>query len=223
MGVGPTLLGRYPHDCVGNMHHCPDGFTVSLYYNPKASDPEIPHRYILSSGGQSPMSEGFYFRQNYGREHEIGVAKDTTLWSVTFFLLENEDALVLFTWNDTLRAYVDGIPIGDDLHGSDRLFTAPEFDLFPEIIVGKANTDIRSDDTFGEVKVAEVDIKAGVHPRKYKYNFNIQYIDMYIIHHMGWGQFWWYTLRNVGSLTALKEPLWFFCETRGSFDGVGFF
>ena len=32
-----------------------------------------------------------------------------------------------------------------------------------------------------------------------------------------------YTLRNEGSLAALKEPLWFFCETMGSFDGVGFF
>ena len=32
-----------------------------------------------------------------------------------------------------------------------------------------------------------------------------------------------YTLRNEGSLAVLKEPLGFFCETRGSFDGVGFF
>ena len=30
-----------------------------------------------------------------------------------------------------------------------------------------------------------------------------------------------YTLRNEGYLAALKEPLWFFCETRGSFDDVG--
>ena len=33
----------------------------------------------------------------------------------------------------------------------------------------------------------------------------------------------WYTLRNEGSLNVLKEPLGLFCETRGSFDGVGFF
>ena len=33
----------------------------------------------------------------------------------------------------------------------------------------------------------------------------------------------WYTLGNEGSLAVLKEPLGFFCETRGSFDGVGFF
>ena len=32
-----------------------------------------------------------------------------------------------------------------------------------------------------------------------------------------------YTLRNEGSLAVLKEPLGFFCEIRGSFDGVGFF
>ena len=32
-----------------------------------------------------------------------------------------------------------------------------------------------------------------------------------------------YTLRNEGSLAALKEPLGFFCVTGGSFDGVGFF
>ena len=32
-----------------------------------------------------------------------------------------------------------------------------------------------------------------------------------------------YTLRNEGSLAALKEPLGFFCETGGSFDGLGFF
>ena len=32
-----------------------------------------------------------------------------------------------------------------------------------------------------------------------------------------------YTLRNEGSSAVLKEPLGFFCETKGSFDGVGFF
>ena len=32
-----------------------------------------------------------------------------------------------------------------------------------------------------------------------------------------------YTLRNEGFLAALKEPLWHFCETRSSFDDVGFF
>ena len=32
-----------------------------------------------------------------------------------------------------------------------------------------------------------------------------------------------YTLRNEGSLAALKEPLRCFCVTGGSFDGVGFF
>ena len=32
-----------------------------------------------------------------------------------------------------------------------------------------------------------------------------------------------FTLRNEGSLAALKEPRWLFCETRGSFDGAGFF
>ena len=31
-----------------------------------------------------------------------------------------------------------------------------------------------------------------------------------------------YTLRNEGSLAALKEPLGFFCVTGGSFEGVGF-
>ena len=34
---------------------------------------------------------------------------------------------------------------------------------------------------------------------------------------------WYYTLINEGSLVALKEPLWLFFETRGSFDDVGFF
>ena len=32
-----------------------------------------------------------------------------------------------------------------------------------------------------------------------------------------------YTPRNEGSSAVLKEPLGFFCETKGSFDGVGSF
>ena len=41
---------------------------------------------------------------------------------------------------------------------------------------------------------------------------NMMFLYMYV-----------YTLRNEGSSAVLKEPLGFFCETKGSFDGVGFF
>ena len=41
------------------------------------------------------------------------------------------------------------------------------------------------------------------------------YLDVFVHLH--------YTLKNEGSLAVLKEPLWLFSETRGSFDGVGFF
>jgi hypothetical protein len=63
--------------------------------------------------------------------------------------------------------YVDGIQVGEAPAGKDRVFTAPDIDLYPDIVIGKANTDKGNDDDLGEVKVAEVIIKSGIHPRKY--------------------------------------------------------
>ena len=60
--VTPIQLGHFPHQCVGNVAHCDVGFTLSLWTRPAPGDPSLPHLYIVSSGGQSHMSQGYYIR-----------------------------------------------------------------------------------------------------------------------------------------------------------------
>ena len=136
----PKDLGSFPHDCVGNIGVCDNGFTVGFWYKALAGDPDLPETYVISSGGQSSMSEGFYVVQHYGKDYEVGVAKGNKLWSVRLFV--HEDALVYFvlTWSEQgLDVYVDGILAGADAKGETRVFTSPAYDPFPEIVVGYAN------------------------------------------------------------------------------------
>ena len=101
------------------------------------------------------MSEGYYVRRNYGLEYEVGVARDTTLWSVSFDLkdklrLENT-VHVLLSWkydvvnqgtpNTGLDVYVDGILIDSDNSGRVRVFTNALYDPFRNIWAGKTNDD----------------------------------------------------------------------------------
>ena len=74
----------------------------------------------------------------------MGVAKGPKLWSVSFDvdLDVGQDVNVLLTWNEGLDVYVDGMLVGADVTGRDRVFTGPAFDPLRDIIVGGAENDL---------------------------------------------------------------------------------
>lgn len=136
----PVSLGAFPHECLGNIKLCPDGFTVGFWYKAIPGKADEPVRYVLSSGGQSSMSEGFYVRQNYGKDYEVGVAKGTTQWKVRLFL--HDDVIVYFvlTWSEQgLDVYIDGVLAGSDAKGTTRIYSSPAFNPFPNLVVGWQN------------------------------------------------------------------------------------
>ena len=45
----PKSLGARPHECIGNINRCPNGFTVSFNFLPTAGDPKLPAEYLLSN------------------------------------------------------------------------------------------------------------------------------------------------------------------------------
>ena len=92
------------------------------------------------------MSEGFYFRRNYGMEYETGVALGETIWVGTLNLREDVESHVVITWNRSLNVYVDGKLSVKDIEGKWRLYTSPMYDPFPNIYLGKANNDRMSED-----------------------------------------------------------------------------
>jgi len=139
----PITLGSFPYECVGNIDLCARGFTLSLWYNPDPGDSSIPHRYLLSTGGQSAVSEGIYIRQNYGKEFEIGVTSDAVQWTVMFYLVTGFWTNIGLTWSATsgLAVYVDGLPVGEDLIGASRVYWKAQFNPFQDLVLGGANDD----------------------------------------------------------------------------------
>ncbi len=157
----PVILTTYPHDCIGNINRCEDGLSVMLRYTPPVGDPRRKHLYVISNGGQSPMSEGFYIRQNSGREYETGVSKGDRIWTVKFFLVPESPAAIIFTWNEALHVYVDGMPAGTNVTGASRVFTDPEVDVLNSLVVGKANDDFSSL-SWPSIRLIDVTIQARV-------------------------------------------------------------
>ncbi len=137
----PVDLGHWPHQCKGNINKCPVGFTVSFSLIPSEGDPKIRDQYLLSSGGQSLQSEGYYVRRQFGKNYQITVAKDTKLWTVDFYLQDNVEASVLFTFKEGLDVYVDGLTVGSDPTGKARDYPKPLFDQCLNLVVGAANDD----------------------------------------------------------------------------------
>ena len=94
---------------------------------------------ILSLGGDSSLSEGYYIKKNHGSEFEVGVMKGNSVWRSKFHLLfEPSWTQLAFTWSQSrgVAAYVDGLLVGQNLQASTRKFLATEFRYFPQITVG---------------------------------------------------------------------------------------
>ena len=52
-----------------------------------------------------------------------------------------------------LKVYVDGLLAGVDPNGRTRIYTAPQVDPFTEIVVGKANDDMRINEIYPDVEI----------------------------------------------------------------------
>ncbi|CAH1794576.1 unnamed protein product [Owenia fusiformis] len=140
-------LGSFPHVCLGNIHKCPHGFTVSLWYKPLYGDTNNAERYIVSNGGQSSLSEGFYLRLMHGKEFQIGTSVAGREWNIEFKLGFDEWTHLTLTWKspDGLCLYVDGFRVACDIKGKDRFFVQyGDIDPFPRLVVGKASDKLRT-------------------------------------------------------------------------------
>ena len=155
----PINLGRFPFDCVGSLRECPSAFTLRFKLHTVPGDPGLPYHYLLSTGGQTPLSEGWYFRQNYGKDYEAGVAFGQRLWTVSISLAVDRALWVAMMWSDQgLDVYVDGLPAGSDDQGKARLYVeSGSIDPFPDVVVGRANHELWVDQLqTPEVKLADV-------------------------------------------------------------------
>uniref|UniRef100_K1QND3 Uncharacterized protein n=1 Tax=Magallana gigas TaxID=29159 RepID=K1QND3_MAGGI len=130
-------LGIYPHWCLGNINKCSDGITVSFFIKPKKADETSPEAVIITSGGHSFFSEGFYLLQKYGDQYEFGVSKQDKLWRQKFRLLPNLWTNIFASWNDSagLKLYVDGYLMKRD-DPEKREYEDDSFDPFSEIVIG---------------------------------------------------------------------------------------
>ena len=150
----PDTLGNYAFDCLGDVTLCKQGFSIGAkikrlqMVNGAVDD---SHRYILSSGGQSPLSQGFYVRENHGQELEVGVGISDRLWRATFNVTTGEWVDMAFTWMDgeSLSLYVDGVITVKSVQNEQRLSLNRKYDPFPYLAVGMSNDGIhRSSSNF---------------------------------------------------------------------------
>ena len=144
----PVNLGRYRHQCVGDVALCENGFTLSFWFIPQAANDVTEQRYYFSSGGQSHYSNGVYIRQNHVNQYEVGVAEHDRLWSVRW-RMEAVDANVnvIITWRTSLRVYLDGVVVGIDYTGQARIYSQSAIDLFPDLVIGAANDVVLSNNS----------------------------------------------------------------------------
>ena len=146
------------------------------------------------------MSTGFYVRQNYGKEYEIGVAMGTNLWTTSLHLADGRGANLAVTWSvvSGLEVFVDGFRAATDKTGKTRVFTNPSIDPFTDIVAGKANDDVTATPvedvalwnvTFWSQKLLEPEIAAVVG--------KVNQLDLYLH----------FLLSNVKFCTLLVVPL----------------
>ncbi|XP_066292394.1 polycystin family receptor for egg jelly-like isoform X1 [Branchiostoma lanceolatum] len=146
-------LGYFSKSCISDVNLCTKGFTLSVLYFAENLPTETG--YLVSSGGQSPSSRGFYFGYIGDKEaYEVGVISKQQRWFINFELQTMQWTNILFTWsNDTgVELYVDGelaahadlslAIIPDTLHDADR-----DFDPAPNLFLGRAN---HMDDYYGQ-------------------------------------------------------------------------
>ena len=130
-------LGIYPYSCFGNIGMCVDGFTMGLWLKADKNAGD----FILSSGGQSLISEGFYIKKSHEDEIELGVSKDVNIWKTKIPVYDQSWFHLSFTWSlqRGISVYLDGNSIGQIKSPELREFFKMSFDPFPNVVAGYSN------------------------------------------------------------------------------------
>jgi hypothetical protein len=112
MGCSASL-GVFPHWCLGNIDNCgTQGFSLGFWLQLQPSDVTSPDVIMLTNGGSTPNSKGFYVARRYGDQVEVGVANGGNLWTQTVRMRADDvPAHVTVTWNakDGLVVGIDGV------------------------------------------------------------------------------------------------------------------
>lgn len=137
--VGSNVnFGIYQHWCLGNINKCSNGITVTFFLKPRPGNETSPEVVVITNGGHSYFSEGFYLLQRYGDQYEFGISKSENVWKHTFRLLPNVWTNIFGSWNDSggLKLYVDGHLL-KELGPEKREYEGDNFDPFSEIVIGR--------------------------------------------------------------------------------------
>lgn len=121
--------------------------TVSFWTSQADTTLDRERTLLDTSSLCAASSNGYYVKEIDGLAYEVGVCIEDRLWSVTFFLLRPDTAVLkpdkwhlMFAFDGSiLRVYVDGIFVGSDTAGEERLWTDPELDMFQELSIGAPN------------------------------------------------------------------------------------
>ena len=119
-------LGAFPHWCLGNVSACDtSGFSLGFWFKLQTSDVTSNDVILLTNGGTTPNSDGFYILRRYGDQIEIGVAKGGNLWRETLRLRTDDvwsHMTVRWMAGTGLTVGVDGVRWLSDVSPSARGF-----------------------------------------------------------------------------------------------------
>ncbi|KAK7506559.1 hypothetical protein BaRGS_00002034, partial [Batillaria attramentaria] len=106
-------FGTFPHWCLSDISACKThGFTVGFWFKHRPVDVTTDDVIILTNGGTSSTTDGFYVTRRYGDQFEIGVATGGQLWQ-NKLLMRTDDTWthVAIGWSESsgLNVTVDGM------------------------------------------------------------------------------------------------------------------
>ena len=119
-------LGTFPHWCLGNVSACDSsGFSLGFWLKLQPSDVTSSAVILLTNGGATPNSDGFYVLRRYGDQIEIGVAIGGNLWRENLRLRADgvwSYLTVEWTAETGLTVSVDGVKWLNEVSPSSRSF-----------------------------------------------------------------------------------------------------
>ncbi|XP_059168339.1 uncharacterized protein LOC131950275 [Physella acuta] len=105
-------LGVYPQWCLGNLSRCHQGLTVAAWIK-SASDVSYTRQadVILTTGGHSANSDGFFLTRRFSDQYTLGVASGARLWKFSLRLEAGVWVMLGLTWDQAggMAVFVDGL------------------------------------------------------------------------------------------------------------------